>query len=127
MNSNPAASNTESKDMKLCQEICEKCAQVADLCAAEEARLKAPERTPLAVLCLDVAESCRATAAALVRHSPQHPLFCALSAQVARLCADECDKPDSQHELSKSCREACIACADECARHAVEAPAKAVI
>lgn len=127
MTPTPPASNTEVKDMQLCQEICEKCAQVADLCAAEEARLKAPDRTPLAILCLDVAESCRATASALVRQSPQHPLFCGLSAQVARLCAAECEKPENQHELSNSCREACIAVADECARHAVEAPAKATL
>lgn len=110
---------TEKKDAELCRQICERCAEACELLATDEAKLHAPRYTPLGILCADAVDACRITAHSLERGSPQHPLFCALCAQVCRLCAEACETRIDD-ELGKNARDGCVACAEECARHAVE-------
>ncbi len=111
---------TEKADVKACLEACEKCIEICDKAAAEEARLTAPGRSKFGDLCADAADISRSTASFLRRESPETPRICALCAQICRLCADAAAPSAATSELHLLCAKACTFCADECALHAVE-------
>lgn len=65
-------------------------------------------------LMLGCAEICRATAALMLNHSPQHPLQCGVCAEYCRLCAASCREIGDMDD----CVAACEACAESCERMA---------
>lgn len=97
-----------------CADTCTAC---ADACLGEEqvGNLRRCIR-----LNLDCADSCRATAAMLLRQTEPDlgVLRAALEAcaQACRSCGDECDQHAEMHEHCRVCAEACRRCAEACDR-----------
>lgn len=104
-------SATISANLLSCLKACLETMQENQHCAAECMR-----EGQQALICLDCADICEATAKVLSRESEHHAYFCALCAQICTECAARCDKMNAEH--CKRCAEACRKCAQECQAHA---------
>ncbi|UXH76251.1 four-helix bundle copper-binding protein [Roseateles amylovorans] len=101
-----------------CAAACSQALQAALACA--NACIRSGDRSleSCTLLALDCADICQATLGALTRASDHHGDFCALSAHLCTVCADECERHPHAH--CKRCAQACRACAEACAVHAGE-------
>ena len=104
-----------------CLETCKEASQEAQQCAAVCIKLGWRRKgRRLALLCLDTADACDATAKALMRGSSQESSFCAFCATIAHRCAEDCDEYARQcrckfsAEACRQCAKACRRCAEAC-------------
>lgn len=89
-----------------CAMLCEQCAVTCSLSPKVNVLSRALE---LSIYCADM---CRLTAAFLQRRELQAIRFSALCAEIADICADECEK--HTEAACRGCALACRECAEEC-------------
>lgn len=93
-----------------CEQVCTAC---ADACVAEEKPMRRCIRTDL-----DCADVCAATGRILSRQT--EPSWELVRAQVTalrtacRICAEECEQHQDEHEHCRICAEACRRCVASC-------------
>lgn len=100
-----------------CIDACNACADACDFCAS--ACLKERDVAAMArciALDMDCAQACRLAAAFMARGSSQAIALCRFCAQLCIACGDECGKHAMDH--CRECAETCRSCADACKRMA---------
>ncbi|MCA1247974.1 four-helix bundle copper-binding protein [Massilia sp. MS-15] len=108
---------TEMANIQACIQACQEALRACQVCAAADIR---ENQNHCALINLDCADICAATANAMLRDSPHHGDFCALCAHLCRACAAECGKHAAMHRHCAECQAACERCAAECDKHARE-------
>ncbi len=109
---------TLSKEMRHCIDVCNECAdtcfETINHCLREGGKHVEHKHIGLLQVC---AETCEASAHAMLLGSEFHKFLCGACAEICSGCAESCETVGSD-ETMKNCADACRRCAESCEKMA---------